>query len=328
MATTFRIASFNLENLDDRPGMAPTLAERIAVLRPQLVRAAADVLCLQEVNGQRRAAHGPRDLAALDALVADTGYAGFARIATTGPGGGAADVHNLVILSRFPVTAWRQLRNDLVPAPRVATIAARPDGAREEALAWDRPLLVAELALPGGQALHVLDLHLRAPLAAFVPGHKLGPYAWADVPAWAEGFANAAMRRIGQALEARLLVDAIFDRDRGALIAVCGDFNAGPLEMPTRLLLARPDDTGNAALESRALRPVEADVPAARRFTVIHAGAHVLLDHILASPALAAMLRGVEIHNERLGDEAVAFAAAAVTPDSFHAPVVAEFALG
>jgi len=107
MATTFRIASFNLENLDDRPGVAPTLAARIAVLRPQLVRAAADVLCLQEVNGQRRGGRGPRGLAALDALVEETDYAGFARIATTGPGGGAADVRNLVILSRFPVTALR-----------------------------------------------------------------------------------------------------------------------------------------------------------------------------------------------------------------------------
>ena len=96
----------------------------------------------------------------------------------------------------------------------------------------------------------------------------------------------------------------------------------------TRAESEESHDTGNAALAARALRPVEADVPAARRFTVIHAGAHVLLDHILASPALAAMLRGVEIHNEKLGDEAVAFANATVTPESFHAPVVAEFALG
>lgn len=323
-----RLATFNLENLDDGPDVVPPLAERIDALRPVLAELDADVLCLQEVNGQRRGGKGPRTLAALDALLAGTDYAGFARVAMTGPGGGVADVHNLVILSRFPVVSWRQVRNELVPAPHVAAIAARPDGAREAALGWDRPLLAAELALPDGTPLHVLDLHLRAPLAAFVPGHKLDAYRWADVPAWAEGFANAAIRRIGQALEARLVVDAIFDREPGALVAVCGDFNAGPLEMPTRLLRAAPDDTGNAALAARALVPVEADVPEERRYTVIHAGAHVLLDHILASPTLAARLRGVEIHNERLGDEAVAFARAAVTPQSFHAPVVAEFALG
>ena len=49
---SLRIASFNLENLDDRPDEQPSLADRIAVMRPQLVRLRADVLCLQEVNGQ------------------------------------------------------------------------------------------------------------------------------------------------------------------------------------------------------------------------------------------------------------------------------------
>jgi hypothetical protein len=34
MPIRLRIATFNLENFDDRPGQAPTLAERIAVMRP------------------------------------------------------------------------------------------------------------------------------------------------------------------------------------------------------------------------------------------------------------------------------------------------------
>ena len=38
-----RIASFNLENLDDRADEQPSLADRIAVMRPQLVRLRADV---------------------------------------------------------------------------------------------------------------------------------------------------------------------------------------------------------------------------------------------------------------------------------------------
>ena len=63
---SLRIASFNLENLDDRPGEQPSLSERIAVVRPQLVRLRADVLCLQEVNGQESEG-APRGLAALDA---------------------------------------------------------------------------------------------------------------------------------------------------------------------------------------------------------------------------------------------------------------------
>jgi exonuclease III len=45
-----RVATFNLENLDLRPGQEDVFALRVAVLRPILDRLAADVLCLQEVN--------------------------------------------------------------------------------------------------------------------------------------------------------------------------------------------------------------------------------------------------------------------------------------
>src|SRR4051794_4624510 len=68
-----RIASFNLENLD-----AGGLAERLPVLRPQLRRLDADVLCLQEVDGQREG-RGPRRLLALDRLLEGTDHAGFER---------------------------------------------------------------------------------------------------------------------------------------------------------------------------------------------------------------------------------------------------------
>jgi hypothetical protein len=47
-----RIATFNLENLDDETGQDPSLATRVAIMRPQLDRIAADILCLQEVHSQ------------------------------------------------------------------------------------------------------------------------------------------------------------------------------------------------------------------------------------------------------------------------------------
>ena len=49
---SIRIATFNLENLDDGPGITPLLADRIRVMRPQLLRVNADILCLQEVHSQ------------------------------------------------------------------------------------------------------------------------------------------------------------------------------------------------------------------------------------------------------------------------------------
>jgi predicted extracellular nuclease len=99
--------------------------------------------------------------------------------------------------------------------------------------------------------------------------------------------------------------------------------NAEVSEMPLRILRSDPDDTGNPALAAAALTPLEARVPAASRYSVVHAGRKLMLDHILASDALARRLREVSILNRDLVDEANATAPAG----SFHAPVVAAFDL-
>lgn len=325
MADSFRIATFNLENLDD----GPALDARCAVLRPQLQRLKADILCLQEVNGQEEPGQAPRSLRALDRLVDSTPYAGFGRLATAGRGGGALDVHNLVLLSRFPIRAGRQLHHELVAPPQYRLATARPRAGGAEAIPWDRPLLHAEIELPSGRSLHVLNLHLRAPLAALVPGQKQGAFAWRSAEGWAEGFFLAAVKRGGQALEARRLVDRLFDADPEALIAVCGDLNAERRETATRILCADPGDTGNVALAPRALTPAEGpDAPEAH-FSVLHAGRRVMLDHLLVSRAMAPYCRSAAVHNETLADEAAPGAEPSAAPPlaSFHAPLVAEFLL-
>mgnify|MGYP003674967061 FL=1 len=297
------------------------------MLRPQLLRLDADVLCLQEVNAQPSGHHGPRRLAALDRLLEDTPYAGFHRAASERePGTGPADVHNLVTLSRYPIVASRQVRHDLVSAPsyRMATAEPRPE--QPQPVEWDRPLLLAELDVEGTR-VHVLNLHLRAPLAGFVPGQKLAPFRWRTVGGWAEGFFLATVKRAGQAFEARLLVEQLFDADPDAMIVVAGDCNADETEMPLRILLADAADTGNAALAARSLVSLESGVPADRRFSVRHAGRAVMLDHLLVSRRLFAGLRSVAIHNEDLADEVFAAAEEAARGGSFHAPLAADFAL-
>jgi hypothetical protein len=53
MATKLRIATFNLENLDDEAGEgSSSLQRRVEVMRSQLVRLEADFLRLQEVHSQ------------------------------------------------------------------------------------------------------------------------------------------------------------------------------------------------------------------------------------------------------------------------------------
>jgi len=330
MTTTLRIATFNLENLRDDADADPPLDRRLGVLRPQLERLQADVLCLQEVDGQRPPGGGPRELRALDRLLAGTRYASFHRATSLSAAGaerGVSDRHNLVILSRFPIQSAEQVRHDMVPPPHYRPVTAEPAAATATALTWDRPCLHAGLTLPDGRTLHVVNLHLRAPLAAAVPGQKESAFVWRSVPGWAEGFFMATVKRVGQATEARMLVDRLLDAEPDALVCVAGDCNAEEREMPLRVLCADPDDTGNAALAMRSLVNLEHQVPVDQRYTVRHGGRQLMLDHILASRALAGGVTQVAIHNADLGDELVAQSLAHASPESYHAPMVAAFAL-
>ena len=328
-----RIATFNLENLGGKPnhpGEVPPLAERIAVLRPQLLRLDADVLCLQEINGEKT--ERGYTLKALDTLLEGTKYASCERVVTERKSGkGALDVHNLAILSAFPIAGHRQLRHEIVAPPDYRLVTSVPAAAEPSPIMWERPLLEAAVSLPGGRTLHIVNLHLRAPLAAYVPGQKAGAFTWKSVAGWAEGFFLAAVKRAGQALEARLAVDEILDTDPDAMIAVCGDCNAEARETSMRLLAGAEEDTGSGDLAGRVLVAVENSVPEDLRFTVIHNGRKVMLDHLLMSRGLMACYRGAEIHNEALGDELVGYANAAgkggLSPESYHAPVVASFEL-
>ncbi len=323
---TLRIATFNLENLDQGPGVDPPIEDRIPILRPQIQRLDADLLCLQEVNAQRDAKEGPRTLAALDRLLEGTPYAAFHRAASTAEAG-PADRHNLVVLSRWPIVERTVVRHDLVEPPRYRPATADPPETEPLPVPWDRPLLVVAIDLPDDRRLHLVNLHLRATLAAPVAGQKAGALVWNSVGGWAEGFFLATVKRSGQALEARLVVDRIFDREPEALIAVCGDFNAEEQEMPLRTILGDAEDTGNGRLAGRGLVAVDRGLPLSQRFSVRHGGQRVMLDHILASRALMAHHRHVEVHNEALGDELAGFAAVSHSPESYHAPLVGVFDL-
>ena len=329
MSQGLRIATFNLESLDEGPRTAAPLDQRLAVLRPQLLRLEADVLCLQEVNAQRPSGGGPRALFALDRLLEGTPYAGYRRFAGGGVGelGALSDIHNLVILSRFPFRSARALRHGLVAPPSYRPATARPPAEAAEPVEWDRPVLAVELELPGGHGLHLVNLHLRATLAAPVAGQKESTFTWKSVEGWAEGFFLATLKRAGQALEVRLLVDRVFDDEPDALVAVLGDFNAEESETPLRTLRGDTEDTGNGLLARRSLVPLERTLPESRRFSVLHHGRRVMLDHVLVSRALLGRFRHLEAHNETVGDELVAAAGVTRGTESYHAPLVAEFTL-
>jgi endonuclease/exonuclease/phosphatase family metal-dependent hydrolase len=315
MSAPFRLASFNIENLDWSPAGEPEFERRLAVLRPLLAAIAADILCLQEVDAQRAAPHAPRRFIALDRLVAGTAYEGFFRATSLRPGSAApADVHNLAILSRWPIVETRQLHHDIVAPWRWTPPTGRGAAAPVE-IVFDRPALYARVAPPQGPAIHVLNLHLRAPRAVPLPGTS----GARSGPVFAEGQFLAAQKREGQALETRLFVDSLFAEDADASIAVCGDLNSEGFDAPARILRGAAEEDADAPF---ALAALAERAPQPARYSVIHAGRRTLLDHILVSRALGARCERVEILNEGLADEATA-------PDpilgSLHAPIVASF---
>ena len=324
-----RIATYNLESLDLPPKASVPLEVRAEILRPALQRLHADILCLQEVNGQHMAGQSGRSLHALELLLAGTPYADYARVATTAPSGqGVADVHNLVTISRFPIHVHREVRHQFVASPCYQLKTAVPPELQARPVTFDRPILVADIELPGGDSLSVINVHLRAPLAAVVPGQKLGSFIWKSVGGWAEGYFLAAMRRAAQALEVRLLLEELFEGGTNRLIAVAGDFNAEDHEVPLRIVVGAEENTGNILLAKRALVVLDRALAEDRRWSVLHHGRPQMLDHILASQALRGRFRFIEVHNEALNDQLIGDARHVSASASSHAAVVAEFAEG
>lgn len=323
-----RLATLNIENLDEPADAgAPPLEDRLRVLRPILDRLRADVLCLQEVHGQERPG-APRRLLALDALLDGTRYEDYHRATTLTSDGVPYDVRNLVTLSRFPITERRQVRNDLVPPPRYAYVTEQPS-AEARPIRVERPILHTVLdttALLGGR-LHVLNVHLKSKRPTNVNGQRDG-YRWRSASGWAEGYFVSSMKRVSQALECRVLIDALFDAEgEDVRVAVTGDFNSGPLAVPAEAIVGRIVNTQNGDLLGRELVPCALSVSDSQRYTHIYHGQRALLDHVFISRALVPVYAGAEVHNEYLRDESIAFAFETLYPEPDHAGFVAIFDL-
>jgi len=171
--------------------------------------------------------------------------------------------------------------------------------------------------------LDVLNVHLRAPRAAFIPGAKTAS-GWVSSASWAEGLFLAALKRDGQALEARLFIETLFEGRPDASILVCGDFNAEYHDMAMRIIQVARNDVEEAAIAERELVAIEARLPAIKRYSVIHEDRRLLPDHILTSRGLAKYCAHVLIDTAGLDDEAHP---AEPIVGSLHASLLAEFLL-
>ena len=327
-----RLVTFNVENLDDVPNAQPSLAERIRVMRPQLERANPDIMCLQEVHGQEQP-NQPRQLLALDQLLAGTPLAGFNRVHTTTQAGEVRDVRNLVILSRFPfVGQVEQIKHDRTPRPQYRRVTSDPQDQQAQDVTWERAILKAQVDLGANRVLHLMNVHMKSKIPSRIPGRTFRrgrADIFRTISAWAEGSFVSAMKRVGQAVEARIVIDEIFDAadqaGEDALIAICGDFNDDNDETAVKAICGPVEEIGNEALLNRIMVPLENNIPESSRYSLLHLGKGEMIDHVLVSRGMHRFFRRTEIHNELLPDDSGAFRTDVQFPESDHAPVVAEF---
>ena len=336
-----RVATFNLENLSlQSTKRALGVDQRTKQLRRALERLRADVLCLQEVHAQNRKDHTEdkpsRELRALKRLLETTTYAKYHHVCTSlkAHTGVPRAERNLVILSKFQIPTYQQYHNDSIDTLMYRAVTEKlpvsdQDKARyTETVRWERPVLHAEIEL-GETTLHVLNLHLKSRLPTKIKGQvdEEKWWLWDSAAGWAEGYFLSSIKRVGQALETRVVVDEIFEDDPDAKIIVCGDFNAEPGEVPVEAICGHVENTGNPALSHTALIPCSKGIAESIRHTHFHHGKGNLLDHVLVSKALLAHLSSVGVHNEDLHDESLPFAFDKKYPESDHAPFVAIFDL-
>jgi len=133
------------------------------------------------------------------------------------------------------------------------------------------------------------------------------------------------IKRVGQALETRLVVDRIFDSEEDAKVVVYGDFNAEPGEVPVEAICGKVENTDNASLRSRVLVPCSNGISESVRYTHLHHGEKNLLDHMLISQSMLPHFRRAEIYNENLHDESLPFRFDEKFPESDHAGFVGLF---
>jgi len=318
-----KIATFNMESFGEDRHDEAELRPRLDALRPKILELEADILCLQEVNAQKRRGVTARQFQALDLLLHGTPYAPFERATSERPSGkGPGDRHNLVILSRYPVRRTESLYQRHAHPPQWQPRSAQPTYDRPQPVTFDRPVLKTEIDIGTDRPLHLFCVHLRAPIAAMIRGGKREDRSWRSISAWAEGYQLSVLKQTAQALELRLAVEALFDADDAAQIVLAGDFNATGETGTIRLLRADPEDTGAPDLNSRRLYQLDAALPPEQRKTVIHRGKGQALDHILASAVMTERTTQVKVFNYDLPDEVDGNGSYA---GSYHAAMLAQF---
>jgi predicted extracellular nuclease len=218
------------------------------------------------------------------------------------------------LVSRLPVTTSRVHTAEALDFPVYQAGDPAPFGRR---IPLRRGVVHARVEAEGIGPVDVLVAHFKSPRAVALrdaSGREIEPRAAREA---AEGMLRSLVWRAAEALHVRAIVDALLADHARALVAVVGDLNDVPGSVVVRAL----QGDGDGSLLDCAAR-----VPTERRFSAIHAGARIQIDHVLASQPLYARLTAARFVNETLREHVVpADGEEHPTVDSDHAPLVVRF---
>ena len=299
------IATFNVKNL-----LEPTSDAARAVL-PRKLEAIAEVLraCDADVVGLQEIGSAALLSQVLDRLPGRGGYGE--------PVMGTVDRRGIgcALLSRVPVAAARVHTCDALPFPVFRDGDPPPFGAR---IPLRRGIVHARVQGQGLGPVDVLVAHFKS--ARPVPardaaGVERGPATQRER---GEGALRSQLWRAAEALYLRGCVDDVLSADPGARVAAVGDLNDTIDSWGVRALLG--DGPG-------ALLDASGRIPSATRFTALHAGRRMQIDHVLVTGPLQARLQQARILNESLREHEPLPESGDETPtaDSDHAPLVVRF---
>lgn len=153
--------------------------------------------------------------------------------------------------------------------------------------------------------MHVITIHLKSFAPTKIAGQTdpQDEYVRLSHSGWKEGYYISDIKRVGQALETRALLDNIFSQEGDdALIILGGDYNADIGSLPFKCVVGNIDDTNNPNLRPSVLIPCELNVPSPQRFSLIHKGVGNMIDHIAVSQQFYPYWKTTSIFNELLPD--------------------------
>ncbi len=305
------LGTWNLENLFRPDGGAQAYDAKLAALASTITTLSPDVLAVQEV-GQPEA---------LADLVARLGGEWHTELAA--PDGRGIRVG---FISRLPLAGVEQVADF---PDKLRPVQVDDTGAPVSTMG--RPALHVRVEA-AGRAFDLVSCHLKSKLLTF-PG---GRFSTSDEGLRARYAVYALNRRAAEAATVRDYATRLLDGqgDQRAVL-VLGDLNDEPEAATTQILLGPPgSEIGTGGFtqpdqgDGQRLWNLAPLIPAEQRYSRIYQGRRELIDHILASGAVARTLTEGDVTSggatpASIGDNPHA---RADQPGSDHRPLVVEVA--